>query len=142
VIERSAVARCSPEALMDKIRRPATWPEWQSEIVTSRGPEVIDDGDVVSGRARMMGFDVDGQSVTEAVDGSSLSQDVVVGVGMRIRYTLTETPEGTTVTHRLESDLPEGALGRLLSFFLRRRLQRMQKMLLEELVAQAEASSD
>jgi hypothetical protein len=79
--------------------------------------------------------------VTEGVDDSSLSQDVVVGVGMRIRYTVARTPEGVTVTHRLESELPAGALGIPLSFFLRRRLKKMQKMLLRELVAQAEASS-
>ena len=126
---------------MDKLRRPATWPAWQSEIIEAHGPEVIDTGDVVRGRAEMMGFDVDGQSVTEAVDGSSLLQGVVVGVGMRIRYTIAETAEGTSVTHHLVSDLPAGTLGVLLSFFLRRRLRKMQRMLLEELVAQAEASS-
>ena len=126
---------------MEKIRRPATWPEWQSEIVESHGPDLIVAGDVVQGRARMMGFDVDGQSVTEGADGSSLAQDVVVGVGMRIRYTISETSDGTSVTHRLESELPTGVLGVPLSFFLRRRLRKMQRMLLEELVAQAEASS-
>jgi hypothetical protein len=126
---------------MQKLRRPATWPEWQSEIIESNGPESIGPGDVVRGRAEMMGFDVDGQSVTESVDGSSLAQDVVVGVGMRILYTVRETSEGTSVTHRLVSELPAGAFGVPLSFFLRRRLRKMQKMLLEELVAQAEASS-
>lgn len=136
------MARCTPDVLMAKIRRPSTWPEWQSEIVESHGPDVVGPGDVVKGRAEMMGFDVDGQSVTESVDATSLQQDVVVGVGMRIRYTLTETSGGTSVTHRLESDLPAGALGAPLAFFLRRRLRKMQKMLLEELVAQAEASSD
>jgi hypothetical protein len=60
---------------------------------------------------------------------------------MRILYTVTETPEGSKVTHRLVSELPAGTLGVLLSFFLRRRLQKMQRTLLEELVAQAEASS-
>jgi hypothetical protein len=140
-IERSAVARCAPEVVMAKIGRPATWPDWQSEITEAHGPDVIAAGDVVRGRAEMMGFNVDGQSVTEAIDGSSLSQDVVVGVGMRILYTVTETPEGSKVTHRLVSELPAGTLGVLLSFFLRRRLQKMQRTLLEELVAQAEASS-
>jgi hypothetical protein len=65
----------------------------------------------------------------------------VVGVGMRIRYRIEETANGTIVTHQLVSELPAGRLGVLLSFFLRRRLQRMQRMLLEELVGQAEASS-
>ena len=126
---------------MSLIRDPSTWPRWQEEIVTADGPPTIGPGDVVRGRASMMGFDVDGQSITETVDEGSVGQDVVVGVGMRIRYRVTETERGTVVTHSLESDLPQGGLGVVLSYFLRRRLKKMQRMLLEELVAQAEASS-
>ena len=126
---------------MTLIRTPATWHGWQSEIIEAKGARYIESGDVVRGRAAMMGFDVDGQSVTESAGPTSLSQDVVVGVGMKIRYDVTVTDGGTTVTHRLVSKLPAGALGVVLSLFLRWRLRKMQKMLLEELVAQAEASS-
>lgn len=120
---------------------PATWPRWQGEIVESSGPAPLGDGDVVAGRARMMGFDVDGQSVARSVTGDSYEQTAVVGVGMRITYSLLETSEGVRVTHRLESQLPSGMWGRVLSFFLKKRLRKMQRGLLAALKDQAEGSS-
>ena len=90
----------------------------------------------------MMGFDVDGQSVTTEVAERAYQQDVVVGVGMQIRYEVGPSPDGgTVIRHRLTSQLPEGALGRMLSFFLTRRLKKMQRDLLERLAAQLEAPS-
>lgn len=134
------MARSDPEAVVDRLVRPATWPSWQEEILTILGPEKVTAGDVVTGRARMLGFEVDGQTVATRVDTSSLEQSVVVGVGMRIDYQVRKVAAGVEITHRLTSHLPSGIAGRILSFFLRRRLGRMQKDLLKELVAQVEAS--
>lgn len=89
----------------------------------------------------MMGFDVNGQSVALAVTEDSYEQNAVVGVGMHITYSVEQTPHGTTVTHRLSSRLPAGSLGRVLSFFLKRRLRKMQKELLRALKDQAEDPS-
>jgi hypothetical protein len=75
------------------------------------------------------------------VAAGSYKQDVVVGVGMRISYSLRVTPRGTQITHTLASDLPEGKLGRVLSFFLARRLKKMQRELLANLARQADGSS-
>ena len=58
---------------------------------------------------------------------------------MTVNYDVRETPQGTVVTHTIESSLPSGPLGSLLSFFLKRRLKRMQARLIEALVVQAEA---
>lgn len=97
-------------------------------------------GTVVDGRAAMMGFEVDGTNRTIRLEDAVIQQEAVVGVGMTITYRLEPSSDGVRITHRLTSDLPAGALGRVLSFFLARRLKRMQKDLLERLVAQVEAS--
>ncbi len=139
-IEKSVTTAAPARAVIDLILDPATWPRWQNEIVSSMGPAPLKEGDVVAGRAQMLGFNVDGQSVTTAVGAGTYSQEVVVGVGMQISYRIASNPNGTVVTHSLTSELPAGALGRVLSFFLARRLKRMQRDLLEELRTQAEAS--
>ncbi|HEU4480287.1 MAG TPA: SRPBCC family protein [Actinomycetota bacterium] len=140
VISDSVETTGSPDAVLERLLRPATWPQWQSEIRSVSGPERVVSGSVVGGRASMLGFNVDGQSVAVEVGQSVFEEDVVVGVGMRIRYEIETTSAGSRITHTLSSELPEGALGRVLSFFLARRLRRMQKELLEKLGRQAEAS--
>ena len=124
---------------MNIIRDPATWPKWQSEIIETDGNVPLSEGDLVEGRARLLGFEVGGQSSTITATSTSFIEDVIVGVRMRVEYTVDETPTGTTVTRRLTTSLPGGLSGRFLSFFLRRRLKAMQKGLLDELVGQAEA---
>jgi hypothetical protein len=58
-------------APVDEVRRllldPATWSEWQPEIVNARGPAPMGDGDVARGEAKMLGFDVHGH--TEVLAG-------------------------------------------------------------------------
>jgi hypothetical protein len=140
-IERSVITAAPRSEVMRLILDPSTWPDWQAEIRTSEGPTPLSPSDVVDGRARMLGFDVDGQSVTSHVTDESYEQSVVVGVGMKITYRLEATSEGTKIVHSLSSQLPAGAMGRLLSVFLARRLRKMQKELLRALKAQVEASS-
>lgn len=116
-----------------------TWPAWQPEIVATKGPTLVAEGDIVSGHARMLGFHVEGRSIAQEVGAGVFEEEVVVGVAMRVRYEVRPEPEGCRVTHRLESQLPSGLTGRLLSLFLRGRLRRMQKSAVERLVAQSEA---
>lgn len=73
-------------------------------------------------------------------DGTTFEEDVIVGVRMKIRYELKEVPDGVVVTRRLTTSLPSGVSGRVLSFFLKRRLAKMQQTVLDELVTQSEAS--
>jgi hypothetical protein len=129
----------SPEVLLNTILAPATWPKWQSEILTTNGNERLSTGDVVSGRARLLGFEVDGSSTAIEIEDSSYEQDVIVGVRMRVRYEISPSSNGAVVKHRLASDLPAGVSGRVLSFFLTRRLRRMQRDLLKGLAAQTES---
>lgn len=89
----------------------------------------------------MLGFAVDGQSVTTDRGPEHYRQTVVVGVGMTIGYTIERSPGGVVVTHTLESTLPGGPAGRVLSWFLARRLRKMQRGVLAALKAQVEASS-
>lgn len=138
-IEGTAVTRASKAAVVDQLLRPSTWPVWQAEIVSATGPERIGAGDVVQGRAEMMGFRVSGQSVADQVRDGVVREQVVVGVGMQITYEVEEVGGETRITHRLVARLPEGPMGRILSFFLRRRLRAMQKALLERLPEAAES---
>jgi hypothetical protein len=128
-----------PEVLLNTILAPATWPQWQSEILTAEGRERISNGDVVAGQARLLGFEVDGASTAIEVEDSSYEQDVIVGVRMRVRYEISPSLNGAVVKHSLLSELPAGLSGRVLSFFLTRRLKRMQRDLLEGLAAQTES---
>jgi hypothetical protein len=128
-----------PEVLLNTILAPATWPKWQSEILSTTGNERLSTGDVVSGQARLLGFEVDGSSTAIEIEDSSYEQDVIVGVKMRVRYEISPSSNGAVVKHRLASDLPAGVSGRVLSFFLTRRLKKMQRDLLEGLAAQTES---
>ncbi len=117
-----------------------SWPAWQPEIVATEGPKRVVVGDIVSGHARMLGFHVQGRSRALEVDESVFEEDVVVGVAMRVRYEVHPEGDGCRVVHRLESDMPRGLSGRLLSLFLRARLRRMQRTAIERLVAQSEVA--
>lgn len=139
VIQDSRAVECSPDALMKVISDPSTWPEWQSEILETDGKVPLTAGDQVEGRARLLGFVVSGRSSTITATSSSFIEDVIVGVHMRVEYEIGETSAGTVVSRRLTASLPGGVLGRLLSFFLKRRLRAMQLGVLDALVAQAEA---
>ena len=138
-IEVSRPARCDPEAVMALVRDPKTWPRWQPEILSTDGPERLEPGDDVYGHASMLGFRVEGHSKTVSASQAAYEEDVVVGVRMRITYDARQDATGRTlVTRRLSALLPGGVAGRLLGFFLRRRLTAMQEGVVDELVRQAE----
>lgn len=147
VIEDSRTANCRPEDVIERILDPGSWPAWQPEIEATEGPARVSPGDVVRGHADMLGFAVEGHSTAVSVTRESFVEDVVVGVRMRIRYEVRPSGDanggagGAIVSHRLESELASGFSGRVLAFFLRRRLRIMQKRVLERLVAQAESAS-
>ena len=140
IFETQASAHvASPHEALEKIRRPSTWPDWQSEILATEGPDEVRVGDHVTGDASMLGFAVGGRADIIAVGDGGLEQDVIVGIRMKVRYDVAPAPGGWTVTHTIVVDLPAGLSGRVLSFFLKRRLRRMQSQLIEKLAAGAEA---
>ena len=139
-IQDSRSASCSAAAVMKIIGDPRTWPQWQSEIISTEGPVPLSQGDKVEGRATLLGFTVDGRSSTVTATGSLFVEDVIVGVRMRVEYELREGAGKTTITRRLTASLPGGFSGRALSFLLKRRLKAMQRGVLEALVAQAEGA--
>ena len=105
------------------------------------GPDDLDVGDSVEGLASMLGFRVEGRATTTDVGTHHYEEDVVVGVRMRMRFEVTPSGSGVVVKHRLEAPLPAGFAGRALSFFLRRRLRRMQRDSLANLCRQAESEA-
>jgi hypothetical protein len=133
-------ASCSAEDVLGHLRDPGSWARWQPEIITAGGPSPLQEGDSAEGRASLLGFVVEGRSSTVVSDGTTFEEDVIVGVRMKIRYELKEVPDGVVVTRRLTTSLPSGVSGRVLSFFLKRRLAKMQQTVLDELVTQSEAS--
>ncbi len=139
-IEKREVS-ASREQVLATIRDASTWSAWQPEIEHAEGPERLGAGDAVLGTADMLGFVVHGRSTVVAVDESSFDEDVIVGVRMRIRFEVSERDGVTAITHHLTSEMPRGPMGRLLSFFLRRRLVRMQKTALRQLADQVAAPS-
>ena len=140
-IEDRLEAACAPQVLLERILSPHTWPEWQSEIVRVEGPQRIERGDTVTGDAHLAGFKVQGRSDAKRVDDSTFEEDVIVGVRMLVRYDVRPSPAGTVLTRSLEAELPGGPSGWLLSLVLRARLRKMQRRLLQELIAQAEAGA-
>ena len=98
-------------------------------------------GDVARGKARMLGFYVDGHATAVDVGETYFEQDVIVGVRMVIRYEVKPIEGGTMITHILRAQMPSGIAGRLLALFLRRRLKWLQRTALENLVLQSEAGT-
>ena len=139
MIQHSRTVDRSADAVMKVISDPMTWPKWQSEIVETDGKAPLTEGDEVQGDAKLLGFVVSGRSSTLTATSTSFVEDVIVGVRMRVEYEVSESSGATLVTRRLTATLPRGASGRVLSFFLKRRLKAMQKGVLDALVAQAEA---
>ncbi len=132
------VTSASPDQVMRTLRDATTWSRWQPEIQHAEGSESLAPGDAVVGKASMLGFAVHGRSTIVEVGELSLEEDVIVGVRMRIRFEISDGG-GTTVTHRLSSDMPGGAMGRVLTFFLKRRLVKMQRTALKQLAQVAES---
>ena len=139
VTRDSRTVRSSRDAVLAQLLQPQRWPDWQPEIVSTEGPDEVHQGAVVTGHARMLGFHVEGRSTIELIDAETMEEDVVVGVRMRVRYELRDTPDGVVVTRTLTSRLPGGPLGRVLASLLAWRLRKMQHDVLERLAAQAEA---
>jgi hypothetical protein len=132
-IDRSQFVPMRPPALIERLLTPASWPQWQPEIVSVHGPRTVRGGDVVVGKARMLGFDVHGRAEMRTVEQNTVEHDVVVGIHMRVRYDVEPADGGAVLHHHLVADLPGGFWGRILSLFLRRRLRWMQRMALDNL---------
>lgn len=137
-IEGARRADCGPDELLTRILTPQTWPSWQSEILRVEGPARLAPGDVVTGDAKLLGFEVEGRSTALEVAADAFEEDVIVGVRMRVRYEVARNGRGAQVSHHLETKLPRGAAGRVLAFLLKWRLRRMQRRLLDDLVAGCE----
>lgn len=134
-------ASCGEDAVMALVLAPGTWPEWQPEILHTTGPDTIEEGDQVSGDAKLAGFKVQGRSDAHVVSDRMFIEDVIVGVRMVVTYEVEPTDTGTKIRRTLEADLPGGPAGWVLSMILRARLPRMQKRVLQRLAAQAEADA-
>jgi hypothetical protein len=134
-LSRSSTA--TPEDILERIKRPATWPEWVPEINSTESQRsVVGPGDNVEGRAEMLGFRVNGRAHVTEVTHRLFVQDVVIGVRIVARYSVEPTDDGSVIHHELIVSAPRGPMGRVLTFFLRGRLRAMQRRLLHNLSVQ------
>ncbi len=133
VIESSARTQRSASEAFKIVTDPRTWPRWQSEIVATDADEPLQTGGFVYGRAKMLGLDVQGRSDAVEVADGVFREDVIVGVRMHVTYRVEPDGDGARVIHRLESELPRGAIGSILSLLLRWRLRKLQVHALERL---------
>lgn len=140
-IRDSRLSAAPSDVVMRRVLSPRTWPQWQSEILHVEGPDVMTRGAQVTGDARLLGFEVQGRTDAKEVTDDLFVEDVIVGVRMMVTYEVRPSSGGTIITRTLEADLPGGVSGRALSWMLRKRLAWMQKRLLRELSAQAEADA-
>jgi hypothetical protein len=140
VVESTRSTDLAADLVMRRILDPATWPSWQPEILSTEGPPRLAAGDVVTGRAQMLGFRVQGTSTTVEAGPREFVEDVVVGVRMHVVYRVEERDGGCYVTRRLEAQMPTGIAGRILARLLAARLRRMQKRVLDALTDQADVS--
>lgn len=138
---RSVRTVASPARLLALIGDASTWPDWQPEILSAAGARELAPGDSVLGDAKMLGFRVAGRADITNVGPSSLEQDVIVGIRMKVRYEAAPAGDGAFLTHTLEAEMPTGVSGRVLALFLRYRLRRMQTKLLENLAGTIPGSS-
>lgn len=138
-IQDSIETTSDADAVMRLVLSPRTWPRWQSEIRRVEGPETVEEGDQISGDAELVGFRVQGRSDAHVVGDGLFIEDVIVGVRMVVTYRVEKTERGALIHRSLEAEMPGGAAGALLTLVLKARLKKMQKRLLRELVAQAEA---
>lgn len=136
--ESSTAISAPAEQIRTRIAAWETWPQWQSEILETEQPRWAEPREIVHGKARLLGFDVHGRSLTTVSDSTRFEQDVVVGVRMRVLYSIEQRDDACVVTHRLSADLPGGLAGRALSIVLARRLRKMQVDLLTRLKSQLE----
>lgn len=129
-IEHESTVRADPAATYGLIADASRRPEWLTELrEVDVPPGPVHQGQVFSGRSRAFAHEVAGLShILEAQDGASLTEHVVVGVGLRSTWTVTTAAgAGTRVHHRLDIDAPGGLLAPLERVVLRWWLGRMQR---------------
>jgi uncharacterized protein YndB with AHSA1/START domain len=128
-IEHEATASATPAAVYEWIAEPRRRPRWLQELrVVDAPPGEVTKGEVFSGRSRAFGHEMSGLShIVDLHENVSLTEHVVVGVGLRSTWTLAEDGGGTRVHHRLDIDAPGGFLAPLEKLVLRWWLGRMQR---------------
>jgi hypothetical protein len=139
VVVRERVARCDPDVVMRYLLDSTSWPRWQPEIVATTGPQEVKTGDLERGHADLLGFGVAGQAAIEEVGRRSFTEDVLVGVRMKVSYEVLDDARGCKVRARVVTEAPTGLSGRILGLLLRRRLRSMQSTALERLARLSEA---
>jgi hypothetical protein len=117
-------------------------PRWLPELDEVKAPHrTLQQGDRFTAHSTVFRQRWDGASlVTEADEGTSLAEEIHLGIRLTSRWTVTPAAGGSEVEHSLEVALPEGWLGVPLGWLLNLYLSRLQRRSLRALAQVASQS--
>lgn len=118
-----------PAAIFPYLAEPQRRPQWLVELRQVEAPPgPVHPDEVFSGRSRAFAHEMTGLShILDVDEDVSLTEHVVVGVGLRSTWTLTADAGATRVHHRLDIDAPGGVLAPIERVVLKWWLGRMQR---------------
>lgn len=136
-IERSVAVDAAPDEVYDLLADIGRRPEWLAELRRVEPPSApVAVGTRFEGQSSLLFHDFVGTSeVQRAERGRSLAEQVYLGARFVSEWELDATGGGTRVRHTVAIDFPDGPLGRLERWVLRRRMARMQEQSLAALAS-------
>lgn len=134
-IERSVTVAAGPDEVYEVLADIGRRPQWLAELRRVDAPaEPVQAGTRFEGQSSLLFHDFVGTSeVLRAEAGRALAEQVYLGARFVSEWQLDATADGTRLRHTVAIDFPDGPLGRLERWVLRRRMARMQQKSLEAL---------
>jgi uncharacterized protein YndB with AHSA1/START domain len=136
-IERSVTLDAGPHEVYEVLADVGRRPEWLAELRRVEAPTgPVQVGTRFKGQSSLLFHDFVGTSeVVQAEPGRTLAEQVYLGARFVSEWKLDATPEGTRLRHTVAIDFPDGPLGRLERWVLRRRMAKMQEKSLAALAS-------
>lgn len=128
-IEQSVTIDAAPHEVYEVLADIGRRPEWLSELRRVEPPTgPVQVGTRFEGQSSLLFHDFVGTSeVVQAEPGQALAEQVYLGARFVSEWQLDATSQGTRLRHTVAIDFPDGPLGRLERWVLRRRMSRMQE---------------
>jgi uncharacterized protein YndB with AHSA1/START domain len=128
-LERSVTVGAPPSVVYGLLADIGRRPEWLAELRRVQAPtEPVEVGTRFEGQSSLLFHDFVGTSeVVRADPGRTLAEQVYLGARFVSAWELDATAGGTTLRHTVTIDFPDGPLGRLERWVLRRRMGRLQQ---------------
>jgi uncharacterized protein YndB with AHSA1/START domain len=138
-IERSEAVGAPPDAVYALVADVGRRTEWLAELRRIDAPPgPVGEGTRFTGQSSLLWHDFVGTSeVVRAEPGQALAEEVFLGARFTSEWEFTPSPDGrgTVVRHCVSIDFPNGPLGRLERWVLRRRMRTLQRTSLTALAS-------